>query len=190
MRDHQPTTHELYLQAVRDVVAALAVERGTITAGQARFGAAAAITVSLGIRPRGADASGSADWNGPWWPGRSNCGSTWPTGGRGGDRRLGGSAYFEAAAPSASSSLDSQGLPTLGERGEVRVSVMLVGTLAYVAVGGAVALVVYLVDRGDGREYARTLGKWWTPVLYLGLILLWPPVVLVLGIGVLTGLLG
>jgi hypothetical protein len=37
MTEHQPTTHELYLQAVRDVVIviALALERGTITASQA-----------------------------------------------------------------------------------------------------------------------------------------------------------
>jgi len=66
---------------------------------------------------------------------------------------------------------------------------MLAGALAYVIVGGLVALVVYLVDRGDGREYARTLGKWWTPILYVGLVLVWPPAVLVLGIGVLTGIL-
>ncbi len=32
---HQPTTHERYLHAVRDVVVARAPERGTITAGQA-----------------------------------------------------------------------------------------------------------------------------------------------------------
>jgi hypothetical protein len=35
MSSHRLTTHERYLQAVRDVVTALAVERGAITAGQA-----------------------------------------------------------------------------------------------------------------------------------------------------------
>ena len=35
MKNHQPTTHERYLHAVRDVVIARAVERGTITAEQA-----------------------------------------------------------------------------------------------------------------------------------------------------------
>jgi hypothetical protein len=69
------------------------------------------------------------------------------------------------------------------------VDLVLVGALAYLGVGGAFALVVYLVDRGDGREYARTLGQWWTPLLYAGLVLLWPPALLVLGIGVLTGIL-
>jgi hypothetical protein len=69
------------------------------------------------------------------------------------------------------------------------VSIILVGALAYLAVGAAFALVVYLVDRGDGREYARTLGQWWTPLLYIGLVLVWPPALLVLGIGVLTGIL-
>lgn len=67
---------------------------------------------------------------------------------------------------------------------------MLLGGLAYLAVGGALALVVYLVDRGDGREYARTLGQWWTPLLYVSLVLLWPPAVLVLGLGVLVGGIG
>ena len=69
------------------------------------------------------------------------------------------------------------------------MNVVLVGTVAYLAVGGVFALLVYLVDRGDGREYARTLGHWWTLPLYVGLVLLWPPAVLVLGIGVLTGVL-
>jgi hypothetical protein len=60
------------------------------------------------------------------------------------------------------------------------MSIVLVGALAYLAVGGILALVVYLVDRGDGREYARTLGQWWTPLLYLGLVLFWPPALLVI----------
>jgi hypothetical protein len=64
------------------------------------------------------------------------------------------------------------------------------GVLGYFALGGVLALVVYLVDRGDGREYARTLGQWWTPLLYAGLVLLWPPAVLILGIGVLLGGIG
>jgi hypothetical protein len=67
---------------------------------------------------------------------------------------------------------------------------IILGALAYLAIGIVLALVVYLVDRGDGREYARTLDRWWTPIFYLGLILLWPPVVVVLGIGVLLGGLG
>ena len=69
------------------------------------------------------------------------------------------------------------------------MDLMLVGAIAYLVVGGVLALVVYLVDRGDGREYARTLGKWWTPLLYGGLVVLWPPAVLVLGVGVITGAL-
>lgn len=64
---------------------------------------------------------------------------------------------------------------------------MLVGAFVYVGIGAVLALVVYLVDRGDGREYARTLGKWWTPLLYGSLVLLWPPAVVVLGVGVITG---
>jgi hypothetical protein len=67
---------------------------------------------------------------------------------------------------------------------------ILLGVLVYLAVGCALALVVYLVDRGDGREYARTLDRWWTPLLYLGLVLLWPPAVVVLGVGVLLGGIG
>jgi hypothetical protein len=35
MKNHQPTTHERYLHAVRDVVTARARDRGTITADQA-----------------------------------------------------------------------------------------------------------------------------------------------------------
>jgi hypothetical protein len=35
MKNHQPTTHEIYLHAVRDVVVERAAERGTVTAGQA-----------------------------------------------------------------------------------------------------------------------------------------------------------
>ena len=34
MKDHQPTTHERYLHAVRDVVVARAVERNIITGEQ------------------------------------------------------------------------------------------------------------------------------------------------------------
>jgi hypothetical protein len=67
------------------------------------------------------------------------------------------------------------------------VDLVFVGALAYLGIGAVLAVVVYLVDRGDGREYARTLGKWWTPLLYGGLVLLWPPAVLVLGVGVITG---
>ena len=70
-----------------------------------------------------------------------------------------------------------------------RVNVAVVGALAYLVVGGVFALLVYLVDRGDGREYARTLGQWWTLPLYVALVLLWPPAVLVLGVGVITGVL-
>lgn len=69
-------------------------------------------------------------------------------------------------------------------------NLILIGALAYLAAGGVLALVVYLVDRGDGREYARTLGHWWTPLLYGALVLLWPPAVVVLGIGVLVGGIG
>jgi len=67
------------------------------------------------------------------------------------------------------------------------VSIELIGALVYLAFGGLLALVVFLVDRGDGREYAKTLGRWWTPLLYAGLVLLWPPALVVLGVGVLTG---
>jgi hypothetical protein len=70
-----------------------------------------------------------------------------------------------------------------------RVNLVVVGALAYLVVGGVFALLVYLVDRGDGREYARTLGQWWTLPLYIALVLLWPPAVLVLGVGVITGVL-
>jgi hypothetical protein len=69
------------------------------------------------------------------------------------------------------------------------VDLVLVGAIAYLAVGAVLALIVYLVDRGDGREYARTLGKWWTPILYASLVLLWPPAALVIGVGVITGAL-
>jgi hypothetical protein len=72
----------------------------------------------------------------------------------------------------------------------VSAEVILLGVLAYLAVGVVFALVVYLVDRGDGREFARTLDRWWTPLLYLCLVLLWPPVLVVLGIGVLFGGIG
>jgi hypothetical protein len=67
----------------------------------------------------------------------------------------------------------------------VSAEVILLGVLAYLAVGVVFALVVYLVDRGDGREFARTLDRWWTPLLYLCLVLL-----VVLGIGVLFGGIG
>jgi hypothetical protein len=67
------------------------------------------------------------------------------------------------------------------------MSIELIGALVYLVIGGLLALVVFLVDRGDGREYARTLGRWWTPLLYAGLVLLWPPALVVLGVGVLTG---
>jgi hypothetical protein len=68
------------------------------------------------------------------------------------------------------------------------MSITFVGVLIYLAVGGLFALVVFLVDRGDGREWARTLGHWWTPLLYSGLVLLWPPALVVLGVGMLVGL--
>jgi hypothetical protein len=67
------------------------------------------------------------------------------------------------------------------------MSIELIGALVYLVIGGLLALVVFLVDRGDGREYARTLGRWWTPLLYASLVLLWPPALVVLGVGVLTG---
>jgi hypothetical protein len=69
----------------------------------------------------------------------------------------------------------------------VSADLILLGAVVYLAIGSVVALLVYLVDRGDGREYARTLDQWWTPILYVALILLWPPVVIVLGVGVLLG---
>lgn len=67
------------------------------------------------------------------------------------------------------------------------MSIELIGALVYLAFGGLLALIVFLVDRGDGREYARTLDHWWTPLLYAGLVLLWPPALVVLGVGVLSG---
>jgi hypothetical protein len=66
---------------------------------------------------------------------------------------------------------------------------IVLGIVAYVVVGCVLALVVFQIDRSDGPEFARTVGHWWTPLLYLGMILLWPPAVLILGVGVLFGLI-